>query len=354
MALKALVVGSTGIVGQNLSNRLVAEGWTVYGLARHPFDKINGVVPLAADLFDQKALGHVLADISVSHVFFSTWSRRSTEKENCIANSQMIENVFQALPYPEKIEHSALVTGMKHYLGSFEHYAQGGAIETPFRESMPRLDVENFYYNQEDALLKASKQYGFSWSVHRPHSIIGYALGNVMNMGTTLAVYASICRETGRPFVFPGSPTQWHSLSDVTDARQLARHLLWAATNDAGRNQAFNVVNGDIFRWKWLWPKLAEWFGIEAAPYPEKITSLADTLSGDADLWQDIVKRYQLKNIGFEKLNSAWHTDADLGRPLETVTDMSKSRLAGFTGYQYTPHAFFDVFERLRAEHIIP
>jgi len=43
-----------------------------------------------------------------------------------------------------------------------------------------------------------------------------------------------------------------------------------------------------------------------------------------------------------------------LDRPLETVTDMSKSRLGGFTGYQYTPHSFFDLFERLRAEHIIP
>ena len=42
------------------------------------------------------------------------------------------------------------------------------------------------------------------WTVHRPHTIIGHAIGNVMNMGSTLAVYASICRETGRPFLFPG------------------------------------------------------------------------------------------------------------------------------------------------------
>ncbi len=63
---------------------------------------------------------------------------------------------------------------------------------------------------------------GFSWSVHRPHSMIGYALGNAMNMDVTLAVYASICRETGQPFIFPGSHVQWIALTDVTDAHILA------------------------------------------------------------------------------------------------------------------------------------
>ena len=46
-----------------------------------------------------------------------------------------------------------------------------------------------------------------------------------MNMGVTLAVYATICRETGRPFVFPGSAQQWNGLTDVTDARVLAKHM---------------------------------------------------------------------------------------------------------------------------------
>ncbi len=32
----ALIVGVTGIVGRNLADRLLEEGWTVYGLARRP------------------------------------------------------------------------------------------------------------------------------------------------------------------------------------------------------------------------------------------------------------------------------------------------------------------------------
>ena len=39
------------------------------------------------------------------------------------------------------------------------------------------------------------------------------------------------------------------------------------------------------------------------------------------------------------RLASPWHTDADVGRPIEVVTDMSKSRGLGFTGHQPTDDA---------------
>jgi hypothetical protein len=53
-------------------------------------------------------------------------------------------------------------------------------------------------------------------------------------------------------------------------------------------------------------------------------------------------------------LISAWHTDADLGRPIEVVTDMSKSRKLGFLDYQATDDSFFDLFAELRATRLIP
>jgi hypothetical protein len=53
-------------------------------------------------------------------------------------------------------------------------------------------------------------------------------------------------------------------------------------------------------------------------------------------------------------ITSAWHTDADLGRPIEVVTDMSKSRKLGFLDYQATDESFFELFARLRKARIIP
>ena len=35
-------------------------------------------------------------------------------------------------------------------------------------------------------------------------------------MAATLGAYAAICRETGRPFVFPGSPQQYEAVVDIT------------------------------------------------------------------------------------------------------------------------------------------
>ena len=354
MDRSALVVGASGIVGNNLARRLASQGWEVHGLARRPPRDIEGVAPVAADLLDPASLPAALDGLRPSHVFFATWLRQPTEAENITVNSAMIRHLLDALSERDCLRHVALVTGLKHYLGPFEAYGKGVLPATPFREEQPRLPIENFYYAQEDAVFEAAARDGFGWSVHRPHTIIGYAVGNAMNMGVTLAAYATICRETGRPFVFPGSAAQWNGLTDITDARLLARHLEWAATSPAARNEAFNVVNGDIFRWNWMWPRIAGWFGLEAAPMPDKIMPLEQQLADAAPVWADIAARHRLAEPDLGVLASAWHTDADLGRPIEVVTDMSKSRRLGFTEYQASDRSFFDLFARLREARLIP
>lgn len=354
MSKTALIVGAGGIVGGNLAERLLDRGWTVHGLARRPSFRRPEIRAVAADLSKPEETAAALKGLDVSHVFISAWSRQATEAENCRVNGGMVRNLLDAVGSAPNLQHVALVTGLKHYLGPFEAYGAGAVPETPFREEQGRQPVENFYYAQEDELFAASERRGFTWSVHRPHTIIGYAVGNAMNMGVTLAVYATLCRETGLPFAFPGSPTQWSGLTDMTDARLLARHLEWAATSDAGRNEDFNVVNGDVFRWNWLWPRLAARFGIEAAPYPGEARPLERAMAEAGPIWSGIAERHGLAEADLTRLASWWHTDADLGRPMEAVTDMTKSRKAGFLDYQGTPDSFFDLFARLKEDRIIP
>ena len=354
MTGSALVVGATGIVGNNLARHLQATGWQVDALARRPASDIEGVSPVAADLLDPVSLAAALKNRRPTHVFICTWMRQPTEAENIKVNSAMVRNLLNAVSPAGTVRHVALVTGLKHYLGPFEAYGKGKLPATPFREDQPRLEIENFYYAQEDEVFAAAKRDGFGWSVHRPHTIIGYAIGNAMNMGVTLAAYATICKETGRPFIFPGSAAQWNGLVDMTDARLLARHLAWAATAPAARDQAFNVVNGDVFRWSWMWPRLAGWFGLQAAPFPDKVTPLEQQLADAAPIWTEIARKHHLAEADLGTLASAWHTDADLGRPIEVVTDMSKSRKLGFLDYQATDDSFFDLFAQLRKERIIP
>jgi nucleoside-diphosphate-sugar epimerase len=353
MAGSALVVGVSGIVGSNLARRLAARGWDLWGLARRPPEDIAGLRRVEADLLDPGALRRALEGVRPSHVFITAWLRQSTEAENIMVNGGMVRNLLNALSPQGSVRHVALVTGLKHYLGPFEAYGKGSPPPTPFREDQPRLNVDNFYYAQEDELFAAAARDGFGWSVHRPHTIIGYAIGNAMNMGVTLAVYATICRETGRAFAFPGSAAQWNGLTDVTDARLLARHLEWATTTPAARDQAFNVVNGDVFRWRWMWGRLAAWFGLEPAPFRGEMP-LEQQLADAGPVWAEIARRHGLVEPDLRVLASAWHTDADLGRPIETVTDMSKSRRLGFLDYQPSDDSFFDLFARLREARIIP
>ncbi|MDB5964686.1 MAG: NAD-dependent dehydratase [Polaromonas sp.] len=355
MQRTALVVGASGIGGSSVARELIASGWITYGLARQPSNDVAGLRPVAADLLDPASLAAALQDVAPTHVFITTWMRQATEAENIRVNAAMVRNLLSAVAPRKTLRHVALVTGLKHYLGPFDAYATSGTLpDTPLRESQPRLPLENFYYAQEDEVYAAAERDRFTWSIHRPHTVIGRAVGNAMNLGTTLAVYASICKETGRPFQFPGSAAQWNGLSDVTDARMLARQLVWAADTDAARNEAFNIVNGDLFRWSWLWGQLAQWFGVPAVGFNGSVQPLEAIMAGDHALWRDMAERHGLAEPSLDRLASALHTDLDLGRPLEVMTDMTRSRKLGFAAYQATNESFFDLFTQLRAERLIP
>jgi nucleoside-diphosphate-sugar epimerase len=350
---RALVVGVTGISGGNVARRLLADGWDVAGLCRRP-DGLDGrITPVVADLLDRDSVAAAVGGTAPTHVFFTTWQRRATEAENCDVNGRMLQNLLDATATEGTVRHVALTTGLKHYLGPFEAYAKVQP-DTPFSEEQERLPYENFYYTQEDILFAAAQRDGFTWSVHRPHTLIGWALGNAMNMGVTLAVYAAVCRETGRPFHYPGSQQQWEAVTDVTDATLLADHLVWASTTAAAADQALNIVNGDVFRWRRLWPRLADALGVESEGFNGEPAPLENQMRDAAAVWPEIVRKHGLRETDVGTLASWWHTDADLGRTIETFTDMSRSRRLGFLEVRDTETSFVSLFERLRAEKIVP
>jgi hypothetical protein len=177
-----------------------------------------------------------------------------------------------------------------------------------------------------------------------------------MNMGVTLAVYASICKETGAPFLYPGSRKQFNGITDVTDAKLLAKHAVWSADppHDNAKNQAYNSVNGDVFRWRQLWPVLCAYFDLPDPGFPEAFSPLEPRMGNADEIWSAMVEKYSLKPFKATELASWWHTDADLGRQVENFTDMSKCREMGFKEFQSTSKSFTDLFDRLKAENIIP
>ena len=350
---RALVVGVTGIVGQAVARRLLADGWEIYGLSRSG-SAVDGVTAVKADLGDPIGLARALDGVNPELVAITAWTRKDTEAENIAVNGGAVRNLLAALEQSKSVRHVALMTGLKHYLGPFEAYATGKMPDTPFHEEEPRLDAPNFYYAQEDELFSSAERNGFTWSVHRAHTVFGYATGNAMNMVATLCAYAAICRKRGLPFVFPGSETQWNGVTDVTDAELLAEQILWAASNDAGHDQAFNIANGDAFRWRWLWPQVANHFGLEWEGFSGEPRTLEKAMEGTEATWREIADEHGLVESDLSRVASWWHTDGDLGRNIEVLTDMNKSRKAGFTGTRDTRDSFFDYAERYRAARVTP
>jgi hypothetical protein len=103
-----------------------------------------------------------------------------------------------------------------------------------------------------------------------------------------------------------------------------------------------------------MWRVIADYFGIEAAPYEGRQQSLQELMADAGPLWRDIAKRHNLIEPDINRLATWWHSDADFGRKLECISDMSRSRKAGFLEYQSSEETFTDLFRRLQAERIIP
>ncbi|KAL3515348.1 hypothetical protein ACH5RR_022250 [Cinchona calisaya] len=359
----ALIVGVTGIVGNSLAEILPLADtpggpWKVYGLARRPRPSWNADHPIEyiqcdiSDLDDTQSKLSQLTDIT--HVFYVTWASRSTELENCQVNGKMFRNLLSVvIPNSPNLQHICLQTGRKHYLGPFELFGKVGH-DTPFHENLPRLDVPNFYYALEDILFEeVEKKEELTWSVHRPGNIFGFSPYSLMNIVGTLCVYAAICKHEGVPLKFPGCKEAWDGYSDCSDADLIAEHQIWAAVDPYAKNEAFNVSNGDVFKWKHFWKVLAEQFGVEYEEYEGEKLSLKEMMKNKGPVWDEIVREKGLVPTKLEEVGVWWFADIIMLNPCLLDT-MNKSKEHGFLGFRNSKNAFISWIDKVKAYKIVP
>src|SRR5256885_4456800 len=140
----------------------------------------------------------------------------------------------------------------------------------------------------------------------------------------------------------------------MSDAPWLAEQVACAATTRAAGSEALNIVNGDVVGWRRMWEVDAGELGVETGPYPGEPRSLEAEMDGQDQVWDDMVKKYELRPSKLTELASWWHTDGDLGREVETFADMTKSRSLGFLGFRRTDDSFRALIGRLRSARVIP
>jgi len=345
----ALVVGARGVIGGNLIAHLEREGgWNIVGLSRRGGTDGGPVTHLSVDLLDRAATATALeGQTAVTHIFYAAYQDRASWAELVAPNLAMLTNVLDAVePVAPNLEHVSLMQGYKVY------GAHLGPFTTPAREDDPPHMPPEFNVDQQNFLERRQIGASWTWSALRPSVVAGIGLGNPMNLAMVIAVYASICRELNVPFRFPGKPGAYTSLIEMTDADLLAKATVWAATNPQSANQAYNITNGDVFRWASMWPKIARFFDLPVAP-PLPMT-LADVMADKAAVWDAMVHKYQLLPTAYSDVSSWSFGDFVFGWDYDVIADTSKARRAGFHEYVETETMFTGIFQGLRDARIIP
>lgn len=173
-----------------------------------------------------------------------------------------------------------------------------------------------------------------------------------MNLAVGLAVYCAISRELGLPLRFPGSAGAYEKLYQVTDAGLLAEAMLWCATTPAARDRVFNITNTDYFRWRWVFPEFARFFGIADAGV--QTIPLAEFMADKGPLWRDMQRRYSLAPYAYEELVSWPFVDYCLTRDYDVMSCTLAIRQAGFHRCLDSTAMFLDLFARFREMRVIP
>lgn len=343
----ALVAGASGIVGQQLVKTLLRNKWEVIGLSHRVLSHPDNIPMVNVDLQDVQDSVNTLPSLNgITHIFYSAWINAANWAEMVAPNVAMLRNLVTHIEKVAPLQTVSLMQGYKVY------GAHLGPFKTPARESDPGVPGAEFNAAQLTWLSEYQRGKTWHWNAIRPGVVGSAVTGNVMNLALSIALYASLCRAQNLPLRFPGSPQTWHSIVDHTDAGLLAEATLWAATSPAAQNQAFNVNNGDVWRWSELWPRIARWFALEEAP-PVRLSF--NQLFKDYDAqWRELAGQHRLVEADLTTLSDGNFADFVFGWNDDMFGDGSKLRRAGFTRMQATDEMFFNLFSQLRAAHIIP
>lgn len=359
MQNKALIAGASGLIGVAASEAFLSAGWDVIGISRRKPNLPSGrdFDFISVDLRDERVTRQALSSLAnVTHVAYtaihenahdlvSGWSNTDQIK----VNNDMLHNVIEPLVSGKStLKHVSILQGTKAY-GVHLH-----PIAIPARESDPRDDHANFFFDQQDYVRDVGAKHGFTYTALRPQLVTGETQG-ALNVLPAIGVYAAIRREKGELFGFPGGPSfVWES----ADADLVGQVMVWAAQSPQAENETFNVTNGDVFEWRSVWPAMAKTLGVKLGS--DEPTSLADYIQDNADVWSKIVTKYGLASGDLRAFVGQGDQHADFafayGAPAGPVAFVStvKLRKAGFNAAIDTRDAFCAALQSFIDRGLLP
>src|SRR5271155_4586608 len=223
-----LLVGPYGVLGTGVVDA-VAENpkWRIITAARRPAPTYRAQAAahhISVDLMDREGTTKAFSSLDkVTDLVFAAYLEKPTMAETVEPNARMLKHTLAALAARNvPLQRIVLAGGAKSYGFNL------GGFNAPAKESQPRLIAPIHYHQQEDITAAWSEKNGASWTVLRPHLVMGPSLNSPMNLVTSLATYAAMSRELGVPLRFPGRQAGWNTLQETTDAELFGRATLWA------------------------------------------------------------------------------------------------------------------------------
>jgi nucleoside-diphosphate-sugar epimerase len=355
---KVLVTGASGLLGVAAVEKFLSAGWEVIGVSRRKPELPSGreIAFLSVDLRDKQAARSAFESLTdVTHIAYAAIHEKPelvagwSSKDQIEANNAMLHNVVEPIVRrASNFQHISILQGTKVY-GVHLH-----PIPIPARERDADGNHDNFFLDHEDYVREMGAQHGFSYTALRPQLVTGPTPG-ALNVLPAIGVYAAIRREMGQPFSFPGGPSfVW----EAADADLVADVMVWAAQSPRAANEAFNITNGDVFEWRSLWRGLAQTLGVETGP--DEPMSVAAFIAKNADVWNTIAAKYNLRSRNLRELVGQGDQHLDFafayGAPAGPRAFVStiKLRQAGFTKVLDTEDSFRKALQSLIDRKLLP
>ncbi len=345
----ALVAGASGAAAAaRVAGRASrTAGFEAVGLSRRA--PPGGAPPwTAADLLDAPGLVRApSARPGIAHVVHAARAPHAESGvEDVPGNLATLRNPLDAAEAaPPRFARPHLVRGGRW------HGMHIGPYRTPAREGDPRHTPPNLHYDQRDLVAERRRGKAWVWTAGRPGFALDVAPGRARNMVSTPGAYAAVCRGLDVPFGFPGQPGAWDALLEVADAGLLAEGVLWMLGEPRCADRAFNLANGDCFRWRDLWPRLAELFGLRAGAV--RTVPLARWMADKAPVWERVRGRHGLA-LPLERVADWGFADFFLGLEWDVLSSLAAARAAGFAGSVDTWAMFAEQIAGYREAKVLP
>ncbi|GFP55947.1 short chain dehydrogenase sirQ [Trichoderma asperellum] len=383
--LQALVFGASGITGWAITNAALSYPTPttfkrVVGLTNRPLSVKEAALPQDPRLHlypgldlsqDSQTITEYLSKIDnigeTTHVYFASYvhrgwgvedsEKRKKENVDFIANAvAAVENICP------KLQFWTFPTGGKWYGLEFGDEVKR---ELPLRESAPRVPSPHgdhiFYYPQVDTLAKLSEGKNWNFADIRPDAIIGFVPNhNAMNLAEPIGLYLSLWKSLSpsAEVPFPGTEKGWTRFHSDISSSQLARfHIYVSLNSEKTAGKAFNIADVDAgTTWQDTWPGIAAYFGLKGVgPVAEGELSGYKWVESQKEKWdtwteENGLRPKVLEQTGWDFMTIVTGTYSERDRNF----DLTEARRIGFTDKPDHIKSYHVVFDKMRAEKILP